>query len=68
MSSDPFFKPIGALAQKTDDLPDKPENAAQAATTEQNEEDDERPLQEIESLCMNCGEQVNMLYLFKLES
>lgn len=62
MSSDPFFKPIGALAQKTEDLPDEPENPVQAAT---NEEDDERPLQEIESLCMSCGEQVSMLYLIQ---
>ncbi|KAF8605869.1 putative ZPR1-protein binds to translation elongation factor eEF-1 [Ceratobasidium sp. AG-I] len=57
MSSDPFFKSIGALAQKTDDLPDDPENPGQAATTEPNEDDDKRPLQEIESLCMSCGEQ-----------
>ncbi|CAE6463861.1 unnamed protein product [Rhizoctonia solani] len=51
MSSNEFFKPIGALAQKADDLPDEPREAEQA------EEDDERPLQEIESLCMSCGEQ-----------
>ncbi|QRV88748.1 hypothetical protein RhiJN_16766 [Ceratobasidium sp. AG-Ba] len=48
MSSDPFFQPIGALAQKADDLPDEPQKA---------EEEEERPLQEIESLCMSCGEQ-----------
>ncbi|KAG8683875.1 nucleolar zinc-finger protein, partial [Ceratobasidium sp. 395] len=48
MSSDPFFQPIGALAQKTDDLPDEPQKT---------EEEEERPLQEIESLCMTCGQQ-----------
>ncbi|KAG9108042.1 nucleolar zinc-finger protein, partial [Ceratobasidium sp. 392] len=48
MSSGPFFQPIGALAQKADDLPDEPQKV---------EEDEERPLQEIESLCMTCGEQ-----------
>ncbi|CAE6529668.1 unnamed protein product [Rhizoctonia solani] len=46
-----FFKPIGALAQKADDLPGEPQTAVQ------DEGDDERPLQEIESLCMSCGEQ-----------
>ncbi|KAH7335436.1 zf-ZPR1-domain-containing protein [Rhizoctonia solani] len=54
MASTEFFEPIGALAQKADNLPDKPHNAEQA------EEDDERPLQEIESLCMSCGEQVRI--------
>lgn len=48
MSSDPFFKPIGALAQEADELPDEPQKA---------DEEEERPLQEIESLCMSCGEQ-----------
>ncbi|KAG8741467.1 nucleolar zinc-finger protein [Ceratobasidium sp. 414] len=48
MSADPFFQPIGALAQKTDDLPDGPQTIG---------EDEERPLQEIESLCMECGQQ-----------
>ncbi|CAE6456970.1 unnamed protein product [Rhizoctonia solani] len=51
MSSEEFFKPIGALAQQADKLPDEPQNTAQE------EGDDDRPLQEIESLCMNCREQ-----------
>ncbi|KDN47102.1 hypothetical protein RSAG8_03879, partial [Rhizoctonia solani AG-8 WAC10335] len=51
MSSEEFFKPIGALAQQADKLPEEPQNTAQE------EGDDERPLQEIESLCMNCREQ-----------
>ncbi|CAE6418074.1 unnamed protein product [Rhizoctonia solani] len=51
MSSNEFFKPIGALAQKTDELPNEPQTATET------QEDDERPLQEIESLCMSCGEQ-----------
>ncbi|CAE6491003.1 unnamed protein product [Rhizoctonia solani] len=51
MSSNDFFKPIGTLAQKADELPDEPQVAAEAQV------DDERPLQEVESLCMSCGEQ-----------
>ncbi|KAJ8075181.1 nucleolar zinc-finger protein [Marasmius tenuissimus] len=43
-----FFPAIGSLADKTDNLPD-------AEPTPNDEE--ERPLQEIESLCMKCGEQ-----------
>ncbi|CAE6466656.1 unnamed protein product [Rhizoctonia solani] len=51
MPAEEFFKPIGALAQKANELPDEPQNVAQE------EAEDERPLQEIESLCMNCREQ-----------
>ncbi|KAL0064868.1 nucleolar zinc-finger protein [Marasmius tenuissimus] len=52
-----FFPAIGSLADKTDNLPD-------AEPTPNDEE--ERPLQEIESLCMKCGEQVAFsLFSFK---
>ncbi|CAE6512162.1 unnamed protein product [Rhizoctonia solani] len=57
MSSKEFFKPIGTLAQKADELPDEPQVAAEAQV------DDERPLQEVESLCMSCGEQASPLGL-----
>jgi zinc finger protein len=52
-----FFPAIGSVAQKTDDLPDDEETTQ---TPEQNPElgDEDRPLQEVESLCMSCGEQV----------
>ena len=45
-----FFPKIGRIADKTDALEDR----------EQTEEDDteSRPVEEIESLCMNCQEQV----------
>ena len=45
-----FFPKIGRIAEKTDALEDR----------EQTKEDDteDRPVEEIESLCMNCQEQV----------
>lgn len=48
-----FFPKIGQVAEKTDALEDKD-------ISEQTEGDDDgdRPVEEIESLCMNCGEQV----------
>ncbi|KAG6381516.1 zf-ZPR1-domain-containing protein [Boletus reticuloceps] len=50
MSQDHFFPPIGQLAKKADDLPEEP-------TTSDGDIQDDRPLEEIESLCMRCGEQ-----------
>jgi zinc finger protein len=49
---DNFFPKIGQVAEKTDALEDKdfPEQTM--------EEDEDRPVEEIESLCMSCGEQV----------
>lgn len=63
---DPFFKPIGSLAQATDNLPDhsddsaesKSETVALAKSGADDELDEERPLEEMESLCMNCHKQV----------
>ncbi|KAL0569519.1 nucleolar zinc-finger protein [Marasmius crinis-equi] len=48
-----LFPAIGALAEQADKLPEN-----DAPTKEETKEDEEeRPLQEIESLCMKCGEQ-----------
>lgn len=48
-----FFPEIGAVAQTTDLLPDEPEDQQP-----DDNDDADRPLQEIESLCMNCEQQV----------
>lgn len=65
---DPFFKSIGSLAEDTDKLPDSDEQGGEDVAdvkAEENEEgDEERPLQEVESLCMRCGEQVRTRRLF----
>ncbi|KAF8449139.1 zf-ZPR1-domain-containing protein [Boletus edulis BED1] len=50
MSQNQFFPPIGQLAKKADDLPEEP-------TTSDGDTQNDRPLEEIESLCMRCGEQ-----------
>lgn len=44
-----FFETIG----------NKVKNLAPAAEGEQNDDDDHRAVEEIESLCMNCGENVS---------
>lgn len=49
MAQDPFFPTIGTLAEKADGVPD---NIAVDTEAQEN-----RPLEEIESLCMKCGEQ-----------
>lgn len=51
MSQDQFFPSIGKLAEKADGL-----------SEELNTSDGEdKPLEEIESLCMQCGEQASSL-------
>lgn len=62
---DPFFKSLGSLAEDTDQLPDSDDEKAEDAVknadgTTADEAEDDRPMQEIESLCMHCGEQVSI--------
>ncbi|GAA99201.1 uncharacterized protein L969DRAFT_86413 [Mixia osmundae IAM 14324] len=57
-ASDPFFRSVGSLAQATDALPDDHQPSTEAAangngaTTEES-----HPVEQIESLCMECHEQ-----------
>lgn len=53
-----LFPEIRAVAEETEKVADK-ENGSVEATTD----DDDRPVQEIESLCMRCGEQVRIYLL-----
>lgn len=53
MPQDQFFPPIGQLAKKADDLPEE-------LTTPDDDVQEDRPLEEVESLCMRCGEQVSL--------
>jgi hypothetical protein len=56
---DPFFPAIGDAAEKTDQLADVDDAAADTkGVGEVAAKDEDRPLEEIESLCMSCGEQV----------
>jgi hypothetical protein len=54
MSTNNFFPSIRTVAEKTDAIPNIPDDAPPAQPIF----DEERPLEEIESLCMSCGEQV----------
>lgn len=53
MASQNLFPTIGTIADTTDRLPEQP-----VLETRTVELDDDRPVQEIDSLCMKCGEQV----------
>ena len=57
MSTSNFFPSIRTIAEKTDAIPDIPDDAPPAQPIF----DEERPLEEVESLCMSCGEQVGLL-------
>ena len=48
-----LFHEIRAVAEKTEKVVDKEDGTVEATP-----DDDDRPVQEIESLCMRCGEQV----------
>lgn len=52
-----FFPSIGSVANQTDLLPEEEENIRKDAEGQDN---DDRPMQEVDSLCMSCGEQVRM--------
>lgn len=52
----PLFPPIGAVADETDKLKDDQGPIEEVSTQPREEED--RPVQEIGSLCMECGQQV----------
>ncbi|KAH0836567.1 zf-ZPR1-domain-containing protein [Lanmaoa asiatica] len=54
MSYDQFFPPIGQLAKKADDLPEE-------LTASDGDIQEDRPIEEVESLCMRCGEQASSL-------
>ena len=56
MSVDNLFPLIGALAEQTDNSEDSGKDGDATDTTANG--DEERVVQEIESLCVNCEEQV----------
>ena len=57
MAPDNLFPSIGTLAQQTDSSADPVhlDNTTDASS----KDDDDRVVQEVESLCMNCEEQVS---------
>jgi hypothetical protein len=48
-----FFPKIGQVAERTDAL-----EGRDLSEQTKEEDDDDRPVEEVESLCMSCGEQV----------
>lgn len=54
-----LFPTLGEIATRTNDRADLPEGQM----TQENDEDEDRDMQEIESLCMRCHEQVSQLCL-----
>ena len=58
-----LFPSIGSVADQTDNLPLEINENADSATLPDSNED--KVVQEIESLCMRCSEQVSFLNLSK---
>lgn len=56
MSQNNFFPSIGAVAEKAD-------NTEEAAQETPDKDADVTPAQEVESLCMKCGEQVRFVVI-----
>ena len=52
-TSSEFFPKIGEVAEKTDALEDN-----DISEQTKGDDDEDHPVEEVESLCMNCGEQV----------
>lgn len=57
MSSNQFFPSIGKVADQADLLPEHNDHTVEA---DPDIADEDRPMKEIESLCMKCGEQVSV--------
>jgi hypothetical protein len=55
--SQPFFPTIGSVAAKANEFDDDTNPDTQQTDAE------DKPLEEIESLCMKCGEQVSVCHL-----
>ena len=66
-----LFPTLGEVASRTDALADLDDDDARiqesAPPRLEQEEGEEREMQEIESLCMRCHEQVNLLLPFVIE-
>jgi zinc finger protein len=60
MASGSLFPSIGKVVDQTD-LANVADDEQAGLTV-----DDDRPVQEIESLCMNCGEQVRHCHIARL--
>lgn len=60
MADEKLFPSIRDIAEKTEALP---ENTKGSADEPAKEDDDERAVQVIESLCMSCRQQVRVLSL-----
>jgi zinc finger protein len=58
MSDAPLFPSIGTIADQTDLLEDRPDTPLEPSTN--GGETEEKVVQEIESLCMKCHEQVRI--------
>jgi zinc finger protein len=56
--SSTLFPTIGDIASQTNEITNEPETRAQF-------DNEDKVVQEIESLCMKCGEQVGVIFPYK---
>jgi hypothetical protein len=59
MSSQNLFKSIGDVATNIDAGADRPEEGQQQQNVAMGFEDENREVQEVESMCMECGKNVS---------
>ena len=66
-----LFPSLGDVASRTNALANVEDDdkrlAHDAPTLEEQEDGEEREVQEIESLCMRCHEQVSWIFMFSVE-
>lgn len=61
-----LFPSIGAVASETEKLQEPPEKSVIDAELDVPADDEDRPVQEVESLCMNCEKQVSITRSFSM--
>jgi zinc finger protein len=59
-----LFPSIGSIADQTDNLQTKETDRSSTFSPNDNEE---KVVQEVESLCMKCGEQVSLIFSFSFD-
>ena len=59
-----LFPSIGSVADQTDNLQTRETDESSGNPTFSTNDNEEKVVQEVESLCMKCGEQVSLIFFF----
>ena len=61
-----LFPSIGSVADQTDNLETRETDGSSGNPTFSTNDNEEKVVQEVESLCMKCDEQVSLIFFFSL--